>query len=256
MKMHFEYMTELAFSSPAHGHRFTLKILPPNDERQRVEKLHWDIDPAPQEIWRSRDSFGNEFLCGYINEAHSHFRYGIHGSAMLSREPYTAYSENPIMRYHTKLTQPCEKIFDFYKMLADVASPDVSERVRYFSQAVHNHMAYTPGSTTPRTTASEAFAQNAGVCQDFAHILLALLRLDKIECRYVAGLASDYGETHAWVEAAIGGKHIGIDPTRNKLIDENYLTISRGRDFEDCSIERGVFKGLCRGTQNIQLKTC
>jgi transglutaminase-like putative cysteine protease len=69
----------------------------------------------------------------------------------------------------------------------------------------------------------------------------------------VAGLASDYGETHAWVEALIGDRFYGIDPTRNKLIDENYLAISRGRDFTDCSIERGIFRGADRGRQIIEL---
>jgi transglutaminase-like putative cysteine protease len=82
---------------------------------------------------------------------------------------------------------------------------------------------------------------------------LAILRQDKIPCRYVAGLASDYGETHAWVEAWIRDKYCGIDPTRDKLIDENYIAISRGRDFADCTIERGLFKGACRGTQKVSL---
>jgi transglutaminase-like putative cysteine protease len=126
--------------------------------------------------------------------------------------------------------------------------------VFYFSQAVHEKMEYMPLSTNPRTTAREAFLQKRGVCQDFAHILLSLLRLEKIPCRYIAGLASDYGETHAWVEAEVNGKFYGIDPTRNKFIDENYLTLTRGRDFDDCAIERGVLKGFCRGFQKIDLK--
>jgi transglutaminase-like putative cysteine protease len=79
--------------------------------------------------------------------------------------------------------------------------------------------------------------------------------MDKIPCRYIAGLASDYGETHAWVEAQISNDQFcGIDPARNKLIDENYIALSWGRDFRDCSVERGVFKGTCTQTQTINLK--
>jgi transglutaminase-like putative cysteine protease len=114
-------------------------------------------------------------------------------------------------------------------------------------------MRYERGVTTPKTTAQEAFDGGIGVCQDYAHILLALLRLDGVLCRYVAGIASDYGESHAWVEALIENSFYGIDPTRDKLIDEGYLAISRGCDFNDCSIERGIFKGACRGIQTIDL---
>jgi transglutaminase-like putative cysteine protease len=79
--------------------------------------------------------------------------------------------------------------------------------------------------------------------------------MDKIPCRYVAGLASGYGETHAWVEAQIEKERFcGIDPTRNKLVDTHYIALSRGRDFKDCSVERGIFKGICRETQTINLK--
>jgi len=135
----------------------------------------------------------------------------------------------------------------------DSAIIDKINRVKQFSHAVHNRVKYECGATTNATSASEAFDIGAGVCQDYAHILLALLRIDKIPCRYVAGLASDYGETHAWVEAWIGDQYCAIDPTRDKLIDEGYIAVSRGRDFTDCSIERGVFKGACRGTQTVSL---
>jgi transglutaminase-like putative cysteine protease len=142
---------------------------------------------------------------------------------------------------------------DFYKSLECPVESDALQRIQFFSRAVHLHLRYERGATTNSTTAAEAFSIGAGVCQDYAHILLALLRLDGIPCRYVAGLASDYGETHAWVEAWVADRYHGIDPTRDNLINENYLAFSRGRDFEDCSIERGFFKGTCKGTQTISL---
>jgi len=156
--------------------------------------------------------------------------------------------------YPTELTQPHRGLADFYADAAANSAPDaVLERIQFFSHAVHNCLRYEHGATTNSTTAQEAFDLGAGVCQDYAHILVALLRLDKIPCRYVAGLASDYGETHAWVEAWTGNQYCGTDPTRDKLIDSGYIALSRGRDFADCSIERGVFKGACRGTQTITL---
>jgi len=93
----------------------------------------------------------------------------------------------------------------------------------------------------------------AGVCQDYAYILLTLLRLDKIPCRYVVGLTSDYGETHTWVEAWTGDRYCAADPMRDKLIGQRYIALSRGCDFADSSIECGVFKGTCCGTQAVSL---
>jgi transglutaminase-like putative cysteine protease len=253
-----QYQTELVFSSPASAHSFILRILPQSDGRQNIKNLSWNIDPQAT-VWLTSDSFGNDALAGFINAPHDYFRFGIQASFEVTNAPYTACGEpERVLRYPSGLTHVCGGLADFYKELEksalNGASPsDALQRVQYFSHAVHTRLRYERGVTANSTTAQEAFDGGVGVCQDYAHILLALLRCCGIPCRYVAGLASDYGETHAWVEAWIAGRYYGIDPTRDKLIDEGYIALSRGRDFEDCSVERGVFKGICRGTQTINL---
>jgi transglutaminase-like putative cysteine protease len=252
--INFQYQTELVFSSPASDHHFSLKMLPHNDDRQEVKKISWRIDP-PGVVWHSIDCFGNRVLSGYIDPAHEHFSFGIEGIAIVTKEPYTSAGEKErILLYHTELTRPYKTLVDFYNGLASAAPSDALERIQYFSNAVHKHMRYERGITTPKTTAQEAFDGGIGVCQDYAQILLAILRLDGVLCRYIAGIASDYGETHAWVEALIEDRFYGIDPTRDKLIDDGYLAISRGSDFNDCSIERGIYKGSCKGSQTIDLR--
>ena len=274
--VNFQYQTELVFSSPASDHSFILRILPKSDGRQSIKNLSWQIDPQST-VWRSSDSFGNDALSGFINAPHNHFRFGIQAVAEVTDAPYILFAEDlsrrrvePLVRnvktakeysgllprvllYHTELTKFSGGLVDFYNDMEKSAPDDILARVQYFSHAVHNRLRYERGITENTTSAHEAFDGGVGVCQDYAHILLALLRHGGIPCRYVAGLASDYGETHAWVEAWIGDRYYGIDPTRDKLIDEGYIALSRGRDFEDCSVERGVFKGACKGTQTIQL---
>jgi len=252
----FQYQTDLKFSSPAFEHRFLLRILPRSDSRQRIKNLEWHIAPSPADtLWQTVDGFGNDALAGYISVSHNYFQFGIEGVAEVQSEPYTTAAEPPrILVYSSELTRPCNAITAFYNK-ANASAPDnLQARIEYFSHAVHACLRYERGATTNSTSASEAFGIGAGVCQDYAHILLSVLRLSKIPCRYVAGLASDYGETHAWVEAWTGTQYCATDPTRDKLIDEGYIAISRGRDFNDCSIERGIFKGLCRGTQTVSLK--
>ena len=251
--VNFQYQTKLFFSSPASEHHFLLRILPQNDNRQCINNLSWFIDPQAT-VWQTSDGFGNDALSGYINAPHDHFSFSIEGTAELSDAPYTISREpERTLLYPTELTYPRKELVDFHNALAPSAPVDTLQRVQFFSHAVHDHLRYERGVTVNSTTAQEAFDLGAGVCQDYAHILLALLRYGGIPCMYIAGLASDYGETHAWVEAWINDRYYGIDPTRDKLIDESYIALSRGRDFEDCSIERGVYKGLCRGTQMISL---
>ena len=250
----FQYQMELAFSSPASDHQFLLRILPRSDNRQKIKNLSWRVDPAPDTIWQTADSFGNDALAGEIKAPHGHFRFGIEGAAEISDEPYTASGEPPrILLYPTELTRAHKGLTDFYNDISSSAPKDVSDRIQYYSHAVHAHLRYERGATNNSTSAARAFDIGAGVCQDYAQMLLALLRLDKIPCRYVAGLASGYGETHAWVEAWTGNQYCAVDPTRDKLIDKVYIAVSRGRDFADSSIERGVFTGLCSGKQTVTL---
>jgi len=251
----FQYKTELSFSSPASEHHFLLRILPQSDDRQRIKNLSWRIDPSPVDtLWQTVDGFGNCALAGHISAPHSHFSFEIEGTAEVSGEPYTAASEPPrVFLYPTELTRAHRALADFYNDIKLSAPLNAPDRIQHFSHAVHARLRYERGATANSTSAAQAFDTGAGVCQDYAQILLALLRLDKIPCRYAAGLASDYGETHAWVEAWAGGRYCAVDPTRDKLIDEGYIALSRGRDSADSSVERGIFHGACRGTQKVNL---
>ena len=250
----FQYQTELAFSSPASNHQFLLRILPQSDNRQKIKNLSRCIDPAPDTIWQTADGFGNNALSGRISMPHSHFSFMIQGTAEVSGEPYTESGEPPrVFLYPTELTRAHRGLADFYNDINSSAPSGALERIQHFSHAVHACLRYERGATNNSTSAAKAFDLGKGVCQDYAQILLSLLRLDKIPCRYVAGLASGYGETHAWVEAWTGDRYCAADPTRDKLIDEGYIALSRGRDFADSSIERGVFTGMCQGTQTVSL---
>lgn len=119
------------------------------------------------------------------------------------------------------------------------------------SSRVFNSFEYAPGSTDTTTTAAEAFASGRGVCQDYAHVLIALCRVLEIPARYVTGLMAGEGATHAWVEVHDGERWRGVDPTHNCVVDDRYMLFATGRDFEDCPIERGMFRGNAEQTQKV-----
>jgi len=249
----FRFQTEHTFSLPVSGHRFLLKILPRSDSRQYIKNMSWSVEPKSV-LWRTKDGFGNMALAGCADDTHDRFVFGVKGVAEVEDVPHIKHKSAEVVFTHpSEMTRPSAALSDFYEGLVLSAPADKIERMQYFAHAVNTFMRYETGSTTYKTTASQAFSQTTGVCQDFAHILLVLLRMAGIPCRYVAGFASDYGETHAWVEAWANGRYYGVDPTRDKLIDEYYIAISRGRDSKDCSIERGIYKGVCASSHTIYL---
>jgi transglutaminase-like putative cysteine protease len=114
---------------------------------------------------------------------------------------------------------------------------------------VQTEMRYAPGTTGVRTTAAEALAQRAGVCQDFAHVMLALCRLGGLPARYVSGHLLGEGGTHAWVEALLPDaaypghlRALPLDPTHGRAAGLNYITIAVGREYADVAPTSGTFR--------------
>ena len=123
----------------------------------------------------------------------------------------------------------------------------------FFMDKIYNRMIYEKGSTEVNTSAEEAFTNGKGVCQDFAHIMICVLRAFSIPARYVCGLIVGEGESHAWVEAVIDGKYLAFDPTHNIEITDEYIKLGVGRDAVDCAINRGVMWGGGEQTQEIKV---
>ena len=116
--------------------------------------------------------------------------------------------------------------------------------------AVSARIAYIPGSTNSSFTAAQALQQGKGVCQDQAHCLLVISRLNNIPARYVTGYLYDaekgdnYGESHAWVELHIDGLGwIGFDAANRCCPDDRYVRIGSGLDSLDAALIRGITRG-------------
>jgi len=121
------------------------------------------------------------------------------------------------------------------------------------SEGIHEKFSYVPNTTNVDSPIDDALSERKGVCQDFAHIMIALARRLHVPCRYVSGylfhasddrsLASE-GASHAWVEALVPGLGwIGFDPTNDVLCGERHIRVAVGRDYAEVPPTRGVFKG-------------
>lgn len=132
----------------------------------------------------------------------------------------------------------------------EAATP--GDAVEAIARWIVSTLEYRAGTTEVSTSAIEAWHQRSGVCQDFAHVSLALLRMAQIPARYVSGFHyakenAQVGETvpgagHAWVEAWLG-EWYPFDPTIGEPVGERHVTVARGRDYADVAPFRGVYHG-------------
>jgi transglutaminase-like putative cysteine protease len=127
------------------------------------------------------------------------------------------------------------------------------------SDYIFKNFSYIKGITTVETTLSEILKLRSGVCQDFAHLMLEILRSLQVPSRYVSGYICPNkngmrgeGATHAWVEAWIPGQGwIGIDPTNNTWVSDHHVKLAVGRNFNDCSPIKGTFKGPAKQSLSV-----
>ena len=121
---------------------------------------------------------------------------------------------------------------------------------QYLNKYIFENFKYKTGITNVYSQAKDVWEQKTGVCQDFANVLIQLLRIAKIPARYVSGYVCakknirGYSATHAWTEAFIPNYGwIGLDPTNNLIASDLHVRLAVGRDYNDCSPVKGVFKG-------------
>ncbi len=250
-ELEFHFETELVFSAPVTEHVFALHCLPVQDEAQRLDAYTVRLEPAV-EYTVQRDGFGSLTVCGSCREPHTRFAYCVDGLAQvdLTRRPQTV---NPVLRCATAQTAPDEAIRALWHSLPLEGQPPRAQAERLL-QAAAGALRYTPGVTTTATTAAGALALGQGVCQDYAHLLLALARLSGFAARYCMGLLPGEGATHAWAELALPEGWVGYDPTHARQTDESYLRFAAGRDAADCFAERGVFRGCAGQSQRVAMR--
>jgi transglutaminase-like putative cysteine protease len=268
MKYEITHRTSFQYESSVEQSLNTLRLKPRTNECQRV--LTYDLTITPQsltkeyvDLWRNNiESF---FIAGEHKELtitsvstvsvqKAPYIYQIQFSnemrniflSELFREHYLAFLTTS--RYTSLLPYQIEEI------LAAVG-PHEDNPVKFACDVMtylFNNIEYNPDSTTIETTAQEAFDQKSGVCQDYTHIMLGILRHCGIPARYISGylyvgqddeLIGDTA-THAWVEIMVPGiGWIGLDPTNNVEVLENHIVLCVGRDFRDVSPVEGVYQG-------------
>lgn len=264
-----DYTTTLDFSSPVNDHYFLLRCVPVSRAGQTVIARNLTIMPEAT-LTTSKDIFGNISYQGRIDTLHKNFSFHSTATVMVDRKDGYRDLCYPLYKYNTPLTRASREMKDFlYSILKDkVAVRDFTLVARLLREEIHRRISYVPGVTNVNTTAEEAFLTGKGVCQDFSHIFCSLCRELGIPARYVAGTSKGEGSTHAWAEyfvpesgeitengTVMQGHWYGVDCTRNKNVDDTYVILASGRDYLDCKVDGGIFRGAANQTMTVFVKT-
>jgi transglutaminase-like putative cysteine protease len=252
-----------------------VRMHPRSEGNQRCFVFQLSVNPRAR-IFGYTDSYGN--LVHHFDLPSRHSQLTIISDALVNIEAQPSIPDFMEYQGWQELEELVERK-DYWDMLMPShfarSSPEleqlageigVTERKRRsplaflqdIASGVHRSFSYVKKSTAVNSPIEDALRSRQGVCQDFAHIMIALVRNARIPCRYVSGYlyhstenahpATD-GATHAWVEALLPGLGwVGFDPTINQLASEQHIRTATGRDYADVPPTRGMMKGKA-GTQ-------
>lgn len=251
--LNYSFETTLHMDTAVTDHDFVLRCQPMTTHTQTVLDAQTVITPSCA-LASQVDGFGNLLQIGRIEEPHDIFSFVSSGLVIVDAADTRPAPAHPVYTRPSRFTAMSSELASFAQdVLRVMPHAAALTKAIVLSHALYERMEYVPGSTTVSTDATSAFAQGRGVCQDYAHILIALLRAEGIPARYVNGLIIGEGATHAWVEVHDGTSWHGIDPTNDHEVDDSYIVLSHGRDFADCPIESGVFRGGARQEQHVSI---
>lgn len=253
----FDYQMQIDYSIAVSRCNYTIKCIPQSNMRQRIESISIDMYP-PSSYSSGIDGLGNSQIYGVNEVEHSSFIFHISGKAVTGLADYEEEADDSaamIFKHPHGLNIAGDKIRSYYDRIHGLMASDADAyaKASRMMHCLHQDFSYQPNSTTINTTAEEAFELGRGVCQDYAHIFIALLHLANIPARYVTGLIIGEGASHAWVEVLCCGRWYGLDPTNDVPVQEDHIKIGIGRDAKDCMINRGIMHGGGLHTQTIKV---
>jgi len=267
-RFNIHHITRYTYEAPVRDSANQVILFPIRDEYQETISQELQVSGEPQvEIYK--DYYGNEV--GSFSYAEPHTELVIDSRISVEVKSKSLPDDMiPAEQQWQRLDEARYMVpyIDFIKQemfpsvdavrsidgIRDSRKTTPLQAAKNLNEYVYNHFTYNKGVTDVETTLEEVWQLKAGVCQDFAHMLLTLLRMINLPARYVSGYVCPNkngmrgeGATHAWVEAYIPFYGwLGFDPTNNCLVNHLHVRLATGRSFGDVSPVKGTYKGTSR----------
>lgn len=267
------HITRYLYEEPVRDSANQIILFPIKDEYQEIISHIIQITGNPP-VALHTDYYGNEV--GTFTYAPPHTELTIESKLEIITKERPLPDDTVPMDEQWKILERLKHQFNFidflriesFNALAEMDAVIKKERCHEctpfqvamdFNTYIYNNFKYQKGITTVETTPDEIWRLRSGVCQDFAHILLFMLRLVNIPARYVSGYICPNksgmrgeGATHAWAEAYMPGfGWVGFDPTNNCVVGSAHVRLAVGKNFSDCSPVKGTYRGTSNHTLEV-----
>jgi len=242
---------------------------PVSDEHQTCRSFHLDVGPATQQF-RYQDGFGNTVHHFDILGGHDQVR--ILAASLVETHPRSVDLDQSktvwllvpdsarlealdFLRFRGPI-QPTPLLDPLLQQLRPAHGTPLGPFVKSVSHYIHTHYQYARDVTLANSPIDHLLQEGKGVCQDFTHLMIALLRSFNIPARYVSGYIhrpKKESQSHAWCEAWLPDLGwVGVDPTNDCVIQDHFVKVAVGRDFSDVPPNKGVYRG--RGEESISVR--
>ena len=269
MQYSIRHVTRFTYESAVSESVMEVRMQPRSDAGQRC--LHFGLSTQPvSRVMMYQDHQGN--VVHHFNIPGRHAQLTVTAEALVDCTPLvdppppagfdawarldelTASGEFWDLLNPSPFTPGSALLDDYAREIRLTRGDDPFATLLQLTSAIYGSFEYAPQSTRVDSPIDDALKTRQGVCQDFAHIMIALVRRLAVPCRYVSGylcqengiaMRSSAGATHAWVEALVPGLGwVGFDPTNDLLAADRHIRVALGRDYTDVPPTRGVYKGV------------
>ena len=270
------HVTAYEYGSTVTSSHGALRLLPRPEPHQRVEASVMTIDPQPAKLEERACFFGNRVTSLTIETAHRTLTVDVRTAVEIARPPPPApgttptweevrdasfssdslVASSPAHYIHPSRFVPLHRPATDYAAESFASGRPVLDGADELMRRIRADFRYDPKATIVSTPLSEAFEKRHGVCQDFAHIMIAGLRGLGLPAAYVSGYLRTIpppgkprlegaDAMHAWVAVWCGPTHgwLGLDPTNALLVGDDHIILARGRDYADISPVAGIILG-------------
>ena len=273
------HVTTFRYSAPISESMMEVRMQPRSEGRQRCLSFHMQTTPRAF-ITAYTDDLGNRTHHFDVPDRHTDLAITVKTLMEVLPPPLlperlsddawgeldrmTATDEYWDMLAPSRFAHPTDLLRALAAELDVRRGDDPLHTVHDLCGAIHESIRYVPQVTTADSPIDDALRTRQGVCQDYAHIMIALVRGLGVPCRYVSGylyhretpperLAD--GATHAWVEALLPQLGwVGFDPTNNRVAGERHIRVAVGRDYNDVPPTHGVFKGNAESELSVSVQ--